>query len=45
MAQASAPKITCDRCDFRPRMSDTFHIEDHDVTHIICYMCGHEWVE
>jgi DNA-directed RNA polymerase subunit M/transcription elongation factor TFIIS len=52
MVKASA----CDRCGYRPRTSDAQEIEvsipDSDdeeelqtIVHVVCYNCGHEWVE
>ena len=52
MVKASA----CDRCGYRPRRSDAQVVEVsipgqdgeeelHKVVHVICYDCGHEWVE
>lgn len=48
MAKASAVKretCTCAKCGFRPPWKDTMYIEEHEVTHVICYNCGNEWVE
>ena len=38
-------QTVCEKCGFRPRWSDTNMIPEHGVTHVICYECGHEWVE
>lgn len=32
-------------CGYSPRQSDKFWIEEYQVMHVICYSCGHEWVE
>lgn len=32
-------------CGYKPRVSDTNWIPEHEVTHVICYNCGKEWVE
>ncbi len=37
--------IDCAYCGYRPRAADRFYVEDHKVTHVICYKCGKEWVE
>ena len=46
----------CDNCGYRPRISDAHKVEFSSnldesedgvqtVLHVICYKCGHEWVE
>ena len=46
----------CERCGYRPRTTDAFEVLvegrlddsevlEHTVVHVICYGCGHEWVE
>jgi uncharacterized Zn finger protein len=45
--------MQCDRCGYRPRMSDAQHVildkgidELHEtILYVRCYECGHEWVE
>ena len=41
------PLTDCDVCGYRPRMKDGFNVklEDQEIIHVICYNCGHEWVE
>ncbi len=46
MGQASVVEDnSCSQCGYRPRSTDKMYIEEHDVTHVICYQCGREWVE
>jgi DNA-directed RNA polymerase subunit RPC12/RpoP len=35
----------CPGCGYRPRAEDMFEVVDYQVMHVICYRCGHEWVE
>lgn len=46
----------CDKCGYRPRLEDAHFVEvegrfsssENEVQtlcHVICYDCGHEWVE
>jgi len=43
----------CPQCGYRPRKGDAFEITmnegaseyEYQITHVICYGCGMEWVE
>jgi len=35
----------CELCGYRPRAKDAHWIDEWEVLHVICYDCGHEWVE
>ena len=48
--------MKCDVCGYHPRMKDAHNLtigtnfsndcdETQDIVHVICYNCGHEWVE
>jgi len=46
MTEESADKSDdCPGCGYRPRKKDKLFVEDYQVTHVICYGCGMEWVE
>lgn len=44
MVQESAVERQC-ICGRIAGRHDIFYVEDYDVIHVICYECGHEWVE
>ena len=45
MTEPDKESHDCPSCGYRPRKKDKHFVEDYQVTHVICYGCGKEWVE
>jgi len=44
--------MICDVCGYHPRLKDAHNVlmhegrpDEFEIIHVICYNCGHEWVE